>query len=182
MTALVTPRLVLRQWRDDDIAPFAAICADPAVMAHIGNGQPRTEEETAASVARMRETWDRHGFGIFVVERDERLIGFCGLAVPDFLPEILPCVEVGWRLAHSEWGQGLASEAARAVLDWAFGELSLERIVAVIAVANAPSLRLAERLGMQRERRTVIPRYGVWADVYELEATTWEAQWRDDGD
>ena len=84
-------------------------------------------------------------------------LGFVGLAVPSFLPSVLPAVEVGWRLARPAWGRGLATEGARASLRHAFGELDLEAVISIIDPANERSIRVAEKLGMRRGRRSRAP-------------------------
>jgi RimJ/RimL family protein N-acetyltransferase len=105
-----TERLLLRQWKDEDVAPWAALCADPNFW-RFPFGRALTSEEVAASLHRMRTHWDEKGFGLWAaVERDESsLIGYIGLSTPDFLPEILPAVEVGWRLSTNWWNRGLAT-------------------------------------------------------------------------
>ena len=102
MIELATPRLVLRGWREDDLNALAAVNADPEVMRFIGDGSVRDREQTAAGLAMMEREWAERGFGIFAVEvRDTgQLAGWVGLAVPAFLPEVLPAVEIGWRLGR----------------------------------------------------------------------------------
>lgn len=178
---LVTNRLALRPWRDDDLEPFVAMSADPAVMEHIGDGTPRSAEDATASFENVRSTWQSADGaerpGLFALERldDERFIGFCGLSSPDFLPELLPTLEIGWRLDSSTWGNGYATEAASAVLDWAFATdgAGLDRVVAAITLGNERSVGVAQRLGMTVERRTIIPAHQSWVDIYELDAPTW---------
>src|SRR5437667_8519927 len=111
MREVETERLRLRSWRDDDLEPFAAINADPEVARFLRDGTPATREQTAELLARIREHWEEHGFGLWAAELKDagELVGFVGLAVPTFLPEVLPSVEVGWRLARVRWGQGLAT-------------------------------------------------------------------------
>ncbi|MEU7298475.1 GNAT family N-acetyltransferase, partial [Streptomyces exfoliatus] len=121
MTEIRTPRLILRRWSDDDLVPLAEINADPEVMRWIGDGSVRDLEQTAEDIERYEEEWDEEGFGLFAVEliASGELIGFAGLSVPEFLPEVMPDVEIGWRLGRPFWGQGYASEAAHAVLEFA---------------------------------------------------------------
>jgi RimJ/RimL family protein N-acetyltransferase len=146
-----TERLLLRRWRPGDLEAYAAICADPEVMRFLGG--PASRRQAAEQLARFADHWDRHGFGLWAAElRESRdLIGFVGLAEPAFIPELIGSVEVGWRLARSHWGRGLATEGARAALDVAFGELELEEVVSIIDPANLASLRVAEKLGMRRD-------------------------------
>ncbi len=175
MPTLMTKRLLLRQWQPEDLEPFIQMAADPEVMAYIGDGTPRTSEEAAASFDQIRKGWTRGPFGLFAIEllENQQFIGFCGLSEPAFLPEVLPSVELGWRIRRDMWGNGLASEAARAVADWAFDTLEQQRLVSVIHVNNLASHKLAEGLGMVRERRTIVPKNSIWVDVYELEREAW---------
>jgi RimJ/RimL family protein N-acetyltransferase len=175
MPTLMTKRLLLRQWQQDDLAPFVEMSADPEVMAYIGDGTPRTNKEAAASFNQIRKGWAKSPFGLFAIELldNQQFIGFCGLSEPTFLPEVLPSVELGWRLRRDMWGRGLASEASSAVADWAFDTLNQQRLVSVIHVNNLASRKLAEGLGMVRERRTIVPKNSIWVDVYELEREAW---------
>ena len=167
---LSTERLLLRRWRQQDLDPYAELCADPAVMRWIGNGRVRTREECAKAISAFERAWDEHGFGLFALELQAsgRLIGFVGLSVPDFLPEILPSVEIGWRLAPDQWGKGLATEGARAALAFGFGQVGLNRIVSIHQVGNDASGRIMEKLGMRLERETVDPSCGRRVRVYEI--------------
>jgi RimJ/RimL family protein N-acetyltransferase len=147
---LQTPRLLLRRWREADLAPFATINADPVVMEHF----PATfsKSQSAALIQRIEACFEQRGYGLWAVERIESsdLIGFVGLQpVPRALP-FAPAIEVGWRLGREFWGQGYASEAASAALAFGFGALGLEQIVSFTARDNARSRRLMERLGMNR--------------------------------
>ena len=167
---LSTERLLLRRWRQEDLDPYAELCADPSVMRWIGNGRIRTREECAKAISAFERAWDEHGFGLFALELQAsgRLIGFVGLSVPDFLPEILPSVEIGWRLAADQWGQGLATEGARAALAFGFGQAGLDRIVSIHQVGNDASGRIMEKLGMRFERETIDPSCHRRVRVYDI--------------
>jgi ribosomal-protein-alanine N-acetyltransferase len=138
----------LRPWRDEDLAPFAALNADLRVMEHFPGLLSR--EESDHTVSRFRAHFDRHGFGLWAVEviGGAPFIGFVGLAVPAFEAHFTPCVEIGWRLAAEHWGRGYATEAARAAVDFAFGTVGLEQIVSFTVPANTRSRRVMKRLGM----------------------------------
>jgi RimJ/RimL family protein N-acetyltransferase len=167
-----TDRLVLRRWDVvGDLDPYAAMCADPAVMRFIGNGTTRSREECAEQLASFEQTWRERGLGLFALEHNGsgELVGFAGLAVPDFLPEILPAVEIGWRLARAHWGQGLATEAATAALAFGFERVGLDRVVSVHAVGNEASGRVMQKLGMRLERETVHPAHGFAVRVYAID-------------
>lgn len=145
-----TSRLLLRAWRDEDLAPFAALNADPAVMEHFP--APLTRAESDALAAKIRDALARDGFGLWAVEVPgvASFAGFVGLARPTFEAPFTPCVEVGWRLAASCWGRGYATEGARAALDVAFGELRLDEVLSFTSPANVRSRAVMERIGMTR--------------------------------
>jgi ribosomal-protein-alanine N-acetyltransferase len=144
--ALRTPRLLLREWRDDDIAPFAAMSADAEVLRYLAAPDPEW-------VARQRAHFDEHGFGNFVVEvpRVASFIGVVGLNWVRWDLAFTPAVEVAWRLMPAYWGKGYALEAARAVLDDGFGRIGLDEIVAYTLPANRASWTVMQRLGMTRD-------------------------------
>jgi RimJ/RimL family protein N-acetyltransferase len=147
LPVLTTDRLVLRPWRDEDVAPFAAMCADPEVMAHF----PSTLSwaASAARVARFRTDAARDGLGAWAVEaRAGGFVGMVGLEVIGFEAPFTPAVEIGWRFVRSHWGQGLALEAAQVALDDGFGRCVLPEIISFTAEQNVRSWRLMERLGM----------------------------------
>ncbi|MGE5192791.1 MAG: GNAT family N-acetyltransferase [Deltaproteobacteria bacterium] len=139
---------MLRPWRDADLAPFAALNADLRVMEFFP--AVRTRAETVEQVARIREHFDRHGFGNWAVEAPgvAPFIGFVGLGIPRFEASFTPCVEIGWRLAFEQWGRGYATEAARAALEFGFDKLGLDEIVSFTVPTNHRSRRVMERLGM----------------------------------
>ncbi|MGE5268626.1 MAG: GNAT family N-acetyltransferase [Thiohalocapsa sp.] len=147
--ALRTPRLRLREWRDADTAPFAALAADPLVMQYLPPLDPAGAQEW---VRRARAHWRSEGFGQWVVELpgEADFIGVVGLNRVRWMLPFTPAVEIAWRIAHPYWRQGYALEAARAALDDAFLRLRLDEIVAYTVAANEPSWRLMERLGMRR--------------------------------
>ena len=147
---LTTARLRLRQWREEDLAPFAALNADPQVMEFFPKALTRAESDAVAG--RIREHFARHGFGFWAVEAPgvADLVGFVGLAVPSFEAHFTPCVEMGWRLAREHWGRGYATEAAMAALAFGFETLALKEIVAFTVPANIASRRVMGRLGMRR--------------------------------
>jgi RimJ/RimL family protein N-acetyltransferase len=148
---LTTPRLLLRPWREDDLAPFAALNADPEVMRHFP--ALLTREESDAMAHRLAGLVEEQGWGLWAVERRDtgEFVGFTGLAVPRFALPFLPATEVGWRLARAAWGHGFATEAAAASLDHAFGALGLDEVVAMATARNARSHAVMGRLAMSRD-------------------------------
>jgi RimJ/RimL family protein N-acetyltransferase len=157
--ALETDRLLLRGWRDDDLDVLAALNADPEVMRHILDGSVRDRRQSAAGLQKMMRDWEERGYGLFAVEVRETgaLIGWAGLAVPEFLPEVMPAVEIGWRLSREAWGHGYATEAASAALRFGFADRGLDRIISIRHVENVRSARVMEKLGLSYEFSTVVP-------------------------
>jgi RimJ/RimL family protein N-acetyltransferase len=149
--ALRTSRLLLREWRDGDCEPFAAISADPEVMAMLPPLPDRAASD--AWIERMRAHLDQHGFAYWAVELPEKaeLIGAIGLSRVRFPAPFTPAVEIGWRLARAHWGKGYAFEAAQATIEDGFFRLALDEIVAFTVPANQRSWRVMERLGMMRD-------------------------------
>lgn len=175
-----TERLWLRQWRETDLDPLAEMDADPDVMRYIGDGSPGTRERTAAGLARTRAAWDERGHGLFAAEEiaTGELIGWVGLAVPAFLPEIMPTVEIGWRLRRSSWGRGYATEAAREVLAFAFDEVGLDRVVSICHIDHHASARVMAKLGMTFDRTTRVPAHGQPVQVMSLSREEYHASAR----
>jgi RimJ/RimL family protein N-acetyltransferase len=150
-----SPRLRLRPWTAGDLDAFAALVGDPAVMEHSLSG-PLDRAAAGLRLAAVAHAQARHGYSAWAAEllEDGTVVGMIGLSHPWFLPGYEHEVEIGWRLAPSHRGLGLATEGARAALDWGLEHLDVERIVALVEPSNAPSLRLAARLGMKEDGRT----------------------------
>jgi ribosomal-protein-alanine N-acetyltransferase len=145
-----TERLVLRRWSIDDRAELAALNADPEVMEHFPG--VLSAEESYQMLQRIELHFEEFGFGLWAVNTIwmPRLIGFCGLAVPTFRTHFTPAVEIGWRFARDEWGNGYAIEAGRAALDYGFEQAGLEEILSWTIPANQRSQGVMMRVGMER--------------------------------
>ena len=173
-----TERLDLRRFRRDDLDELAGIFAHPEVW-EFPYGRAFTRAETEFFLDLQIAEWDEVGFGCWVARtiEDGRIIGYVGLSVPTFLPEILPAVEVGWRLSPTVWGRGFATEGATAALNQAFTTLGLDLVCSVPQADNPPSARVAERLGMSLTRKVRIPGNDRRGDLvgllYEIERNTW---------
>lgn len=148
-----TERLILRQWKDEDLPDFARMNSDPIVMEYF----PRRlrEEDTSNLVARFQKHFKKHGYGLYAVENKETnaFMGFVGLNNVDDKMPFAPAVEMAWRIDYEYWGQGYATEAAQAVLDHTFSELGLEEIVAFAVHDNTRAIHLMEKLGMKRDKK-----------------------------
>lgn len=147
-----TERLILRRWRDSDRPAFAAICADQEVMQWLGG--VLTREQADERIDRVEATFERVGFGRFLIERksDATFLGWCGvMPCHESVTPIAGQPEMGWRLIRAAWGEGFATEAARAALDDAFQRLGMSEVLAYTGPANLRSQAVMKRLGMTRE-------------------------------
>jgi RimJ/RimL family protein N-acetyltransferase len=147
---LHTERLILRRWKDQDGDAFAALNSDPVVMEHFPG--VLTREESDQMIRHMELHFEEFGYGLWAVEIRwaEKLIGFAGLAVPTFNTHFTPAVEIGWRLTRDEWGNGYATEAAKAAIDFGFDHARLDEILSWTIPANERSQGVMTRLGMER--------------------------------
>ncbi|MCC6478779.1 GNAT family N-acetyltransferase [Sphingorhabdus sp.] len=148
---LETPRLILRDWREEDIDPFHAICSDPVVMATLGPLMSRSE--VAALVARMYRMQVELGHCFWAMERkaDAQLIGWCGIIRGRPGTSIDGKPEAGWRMTPSAWGKGYVTEAANASVQWAFDTLPDDAVWAITNTDNRRSRAVMERIGMVRD-------------------------------
>lgn len=151
MPELITDRLQLRQWRDDDLEPFAALNADPEVMRYFPATLSQAQSDGFAGW--VHETIERQGWGLWAVEVSDgpAFIGFVGLNRVSFEEHFTPAVEVGWRLARPFWGNGYATEAGAAALSFGFEQIELDEIVSFTTPVNEPSIRVMRRLGMRHD-------------------------------
>ena len=145
---LQTSRLILRNWKQNDIEPFAILNSDPRVCEFLPN--VLSQEETLTSVIKIQSHFKKHAFGLFAVEliSTKTFIGFVGLKYFSFDSHFTPSVELAWRLSWENWGQGLATEAAQKVTQYGFETLGLPEILAITAKNNQRSRRVMEKLGM----------------------------------
>jgi len=173
---LETARLELRLFRPEDLAPFAAMNADPEVMRYIGDRSPHDRTKAAATFERIRWHWAEHGFGRWAIERasDGAFLGFCGVAYPTVIASLATRPEIGWRLAREFWGQGYATEAAIAARDHFFGFFRFPELISLAHLDNVASHRVMRKIGMHRlpdldtaERGTLV--------IHQLLRDDWES-------
>jgi RimJ/RimL family protein N-acetyltransferase len=171
LIVIETSRLRLRAFRDVDLDAYAELCADPEVMRYVGDRGVLSREDAWRQMAMLAGHWHLRGFGMWAVDERESgaFIGRVGLHYPEGWPDR----EVAWALARTFWGRGYALEAARAVLEHAFGRLGWSRVISLIDPANTRSLRLAERLGERLEGNATIRGHRV--AVYALPVSAWRA-------
>lgn len=146
-----TQRLVLRRWQADDKQAFAALNGNPEVMRHMPRRLDRTESDAWADA--IEHEFMRDGFGLWALELPGKasFIGFTGLNRVGFAASFTPAVEIGWRLSPDFWGQGYATEAARAAVQAGFEQFGLQEIVAETSETNLASRRVMEKLGMRHD-------------------------------
>lgn len=147
-----TSRLHIRQWSPADEQPCIDMNLDPEVMAFFPGTWPKGQ--TRAHIEKNRALIDQTGYGLFALEHkeDHSFIGFTGFAVPSFDADFTPCIEIGWRLRKEYWHQGLATEAARACLDYGFSKIGFPEVLSWTSVANIPSEHVMKKIGMQKLR------------------------------
>jgi ribosomal-protein-alanine N-acetyltransferase len=170
MPSLETQRLLLRPLSSDDLDWLVTLRGDSDVMRYIGTEGALSREQTVQRLERYLQCWSEHGLGMFGIryrEADEA-VGWAGLQPLEQTGEI----EVGYAFGKGEWGRGLATEAATAVLAWGFRERGLDRIVAVATPENAASRRVMDKLGMRFDG--IRYRYGQDCAYYSLTPDVFE--------
>jgi RimJ/RimL family protein N-acetyltransferase len=148
-------RLIVRELQDEDLAAFHALCSDPAIVEYMGDGEPLTLEQTQSWLEISKKNYQKQGFGCFAITSREngQLIGFGGLVHPP--GNNTSTVEIIYAFKQSCWGQGLASEFARAMVETGFQRWHLPSIEASIDPANKASLRVMQKIGMHFLRSDV---------------------------
>lgn len=149
-----TSRLILRQWREQDLEPFANLNSDQRVREFFPGLLNRQESDS--SVKLMSDHISRTGWGFWAASliQTGEFIGFIGLEDVYFTAsfnKFAPAVEIGWRLSFNHWGQGYATEGAKAVLQYGFEKLSLPEIISFTALKNIRSRHVMEKIGMHHQ-------------------------------
>lgn len=150
MNYLETERLILRDWKEEDLPAFVQMNADPEVMEYFVH--LLSEAETQNFYRRIRQELDAFGYGLYAVEVKDsgEFIGYIGLHHTHFEVPFCPCVEIGWRLMKAAWGKGYATEGAKACLEDAFGRLGLSEVYSFTSVPNKRSERVMQKIGLQK--------------------------------
>lgn len=172
---LRTERLLLRYWTPGDLPALVEIFAKPEVWRYpFGRGW--TAEETEAYLHDRLELQRSGDPGPSAVEERStgRLLGYIQFSEPTWLPEVMPAVEIGWRLDPACWGQGLAPEGAGALLDSGFTDMGLTEVLSIYEPDNVASGRVMEKIGMAVSRDTVHPYFGRPLRIYRITRTEWE--------
>jgi RimJ/RimL family protein N-acetyltransferase len=176
MQEVETERLLLRRWHRGDLDALTRVFAKPEVWWWPFQ-RGWNAEETKEFLERKLNEWDDRGWSQWaaIEKRTGTLFGFIGLCPPAFLPEVMPTVEVGWRLDPEFWGQGYATEGGRAAIDAGFGTLGLDEIVSIYEPDNVASGKVMERLDMKHDRDTTHPELGVPLRVYRTTIGDWRS-------
>ncbi|MGB3722756.1 MAG: GNAT family N-acetyltransferase [Pacificimonas sp.] len=143
-----TERLILREWREEDRAPFAALNADPDVMASLGPVMTRRESDALVDDLIGRASEKGHSFMPLIRKNDGAFLGFNGICTATVRQSFDGLPEIGWRLNRESWGKGYATEAARGALEWAWAELGAAHVISITSVNNTRSRAVMERIGM----------------------------------
>jgi len=148
VTTLTTKRLILRPWKESDLAPFAALNADPRVMEFFPS--PLSRQESDALAKRIYENIEKQSWGLWAVSIPSiaDFIGFIGLAKVPYEAPFTPAIEIGWRLAFDHWNKGYATEGAKEALRYGFQELMLDEIVSITFIKNRRSRKVMEKIGL----------------------------------
>ena len=166
---LDTRRLRLRMFRQSDAEAYGHMLADPQVARYLSHGQPLSPSEAWRHMAMLLGHWQLFGFGPWAVEEREtgELVGRIG----PYFPAGWPGLELIWTIRRQSWGQGYATEGARAALAYVFEEMKRDRVISLIRPQNAASIRVAEKLGQVLQERLEF--YGEEALVYGIRRETW---------
>lgn len=153
-----THRLGLRNWVETDLKPFSRMCSDKLVMEFF----PSTldKKQTHELIVRMQNHFEHYGYCYFAVDRldTQEFIGFIGLLNQTYTSHFTPCVDVGWRLSPEAWGNGFATEGAKACLDYAFNTLRLKKVYSVAPKLNKKSQQVMRKIGMHYHSEFLHPK------------------------
>lgn len=147
---ITTNRLILREWDENDIPELIKMNQDVEVMKYFPS--VLSESQSWAFYARVQKHFQENGFGLFVVEDKMRrnFLGYTGFMIANFEASFTPCVEIGWRMNQQYWGNGYATEAAKACLEYAFDELRIQKIFSFTSIHNHKSEAVMQRIGMKK--------------------------------
>ncbi|MDJ0590178.1 MAG: GNAT family N-acetyltransferase [Pleurocapsa sp. MO_226.B13] len=165
MQVLETPRLILRYFTIRDLEALMPILADPQVMEFSIIGV-HTRQQIRQFIEQRLLSYLDPGFGLYalIYKHNQELIGYCGFFVQKI--DDHKEVEIGYRLATKYWGRGLATEAAKAVCQYGRKKFKFSRFVCLIEPANNRSIRVARKLGMKFEKKTIY--YGIDVEMYSI--------------
>jgi len=170
MSSIETERLLLRRFRPDDLDELAKLFGDPDVMRYVGDGRTVNREESDRALKSIINHWQRHGFGRWAAidKQSRKFVGFGGLRSLFDTPEVV------YHFSKANWGQGLATELARASLRFGFEDRGFNRIVAVAKPENVASIHVMQKLGMHFEMTASyynidVVQYEITRDEFKLD-------------
>lgn len=148
MVYFETERLVFRDWKEQDLNEFRRMNQDASVMKYFP--KTLTENETDGFYNIIQDELKNCGYGLYAVETkyNNDFIGFIGFHQPKFVEQFTPCIEIGWRLKYEAWGNGYATEGARACLKYGFEVLKLDKVFSFTSKTNIPSENVMKKIGM----------------------------------
>ncbi|MCE0723258.1 MULTISPECIES: GNAT family N-acetyltransferase [Legionella] len=163
-----TERLLLRPFTLADLDHFSLICADSEVMRFIGTGKPLDRETVQQQMMSWIASYKEQGFGLLALtlKDNKNLLGFCGLLEQTVDGELY--IELGYRLERASWGKGIATEAAKAIRDYAFKQLGLTHLISIIQIDNIASKKVVQKVGMEHLKRTHFK--DVLVDVFHMKS------------
>lgn len=185
ISSIQTKRLLMRPWTQEDLIPFAKMNANPRVREYFPAVLSKEESDQEAKF--IIKFSNEHGWGFWAIELPNiaPFIGFIGLENVDFSAHFTPAVEIGWRLDHEYWGQGYATEGARACLAFGFEQLHLKEIVSFTALGNLRSQRVMQKIGMHHSSNDDFDHPKVADDsklkrhiLYRISKAEWERSFK----
>ncbi|MSR88533.1 MAG: N-acetyltransferase [Candidatus Margulisbacteria bacterium] len=151
LKSIETNRLILRLWTEADLVPFFEMNQDPKVIEFFPGAMSHDQVELFFKKVLLQFETNGYGFWAVELKRTGEFIGYTGLAHVMFDAPFTPAVEIGWRLASEHWGQGYATEAALAVMNFVGEFLSLSEIVSFTVPQNLRSQNVMKKIGMERD-------------------------------
>lgn len=143
-----TERLIFRDWKEQDLKEFRIMNKDSRVMKYFSS--ILSEQETDAFYNRIQDEFRNLGYGLYAVEtkRDNKFIGFIGFHIANFNAEFTPCIEIGWRIKYEAWGNGYATEGAKACLKYGVDKLDFNKVYSFTSKINLQSENVMKKIGM----------------------------------
>ncbi len=157
MIYIETSHLLLRDWKEEDIEPFAKMNCDPHVMQYFL--KPLTERESFDFYNRIRDEFNQYRYGLYAIEKKENgaFIGYTGFHRFAFDTDFAPGVEIGWRIRYEDWNKGYATEAAKGCLSYAKDNLPFDTIYSFTSLHNKSSEKVMQKIGMEKIRTFLHP-------------------------
>jgi RimJ/RimL family protein N-acetyltransferase len=169
---IITKRLIMRGFQEEDLDAYADMCGDGEVMRYIATGKTLSRDESWRNMAMILGHWQLRGYGMWAIEerRSGEMLGRVGC----WQPEGWIGLEIGWTMRRPFWGQGFATEAARVAMEYAFEELQQTHVISLIRPDNMASRRVAEKLG--EKLKGTMEFLGSEAVIYGISREVWEAK------